>query len=134
METKSCLHELCTINAAAKQRMQPGTPPQVAFLVRDVWRGVSSRSLYQRGEVASRRGAARDLAGLVLTRWDAGQPARLDNLVLMMQEDADAHDAQGVVVARQQDPRFAAFVERTLEDAAAWFFGAGDAARLPLRA
>ncbi len=41
---------------------------QVAFLVRDVWRGVSTVTLFEHGDQAGRSGAARDLAGLVLTR------------------------------------------------------------------
>ena len=53
---------------------------------------------------------------LVLTRWDASQPARVDNLVLLTFEEADEHDATpgGVAGVRNSEPPFARFVDTTL--------------------
>lgn len=39
------------------------------------------------------QGLNRATGHLALTRWDAAQPAYVDNLVLLTQEEADAHDA-----------------------------------------
>lgn len=123
--------EVRVVHGGNTSVMYHPSTPQVAFLVRDVWRGVSARTLYERGEASSRRGAARDLVGLVLTRWDAARGARLDNLVLLQEEDADLHDRRGVAGARAAEPAFAAFVEQRMADAAAWFLAAGVPLRTP---
>lgn len=78
----------------------------VIYLVREIWRGVSARSMIalmrQSDVVAAPRlcppggdkGLMRSTARLVLTRWDVRQPARVDNLVLLSFEEAEAHEGR----------------------------------------
>jgi hypothetical protein len=74
---------------------------QVAFLVREVWRGMSARAAAS-GELPPPKGLSRDTLGLVLTRWDDGRPADVDNLVLLTAAEAEAHEQASTFVAQQE--------------------------------
>ena len=65
----------------------------------------------------SRKAVFRSTAQLVLTRWDADQPAAVDNLVLLTFDEAEAHDAAGMAAARIAQPELAQRVEATLRRA-----------------
>lgn len=97
-------------------------PCQVEALVREYWRGRSARQAVGSND----KGLGRSIGHLALTRWDAGRPASPGNLVLLTQEEADAHDAlaqgsQGSVhdalalqALRAREPAFCARVEAVL--------------------
>ena len=108
--------------ADREERVHGVSPPpvdvdDVAFLVRDVWRGVSAAS----ADAATVRfpggdaGLASATGGLTLTRWDAARGATVDNLVLLTFAEADAHDEGGAV----GDDGFRERVEATLTRVAA---------------
>lgn len=89
---------------------------EVEVLVREVWRGASARAA---APPADDRAFQRGLGGLALTRWDPARGAVADNLVLLTQEEADAHDVAaaapgGLPALRAAEPEFAARVERGL--------------------
>uniref|UniRef100_A0A1D2A1J0 THIF-type NAD/FAD binding fold domain-containing protein n=2 Tax=Auxenochlorella protothecoides TaxID=3075 RepID=A0A1D2A1J0_AUXPR len=95
---------------------------EVEALVREYWRGRSARQAVGSND----KGLGRSIGHLALTRWDAGRPASPGNLVLLTQEEADAHDAlaqgsQGSVhdalalqALRAREPAFCARVEAVL--------------------
>lgn len=57
----------------------------------------------------------RSTAHLQFTRWDRSKPPTVDNLVLLTSEEADAHDAVGLVQLQQQEPDFVSQVEKLLD-------------------
>jgi hypothetical protein len=57
----------------------------------------------------------RSTAHLHLTRWDASKAATVDNLVLLSEEEAAAHDATGLAALKEAEPQFVAKVERLLD-------------------
>lgn len=87
--------------------------PQVAVLVREVWRGVSAAHLGRPGG-GKDKGLNRNTNHLVLTRWDSKRPAAPDNLVLLEFHEADAHDQTDLGDLRQRDPDFVSYVEGVL--------------------
>jgi hypothetical protein len=85
------------------------------FLLREVFRGFSARAdrvVAPGGD----RGLMRSTANLHFTRWDRTKPPTVDNLVLLTDEEAEAHDAlPGLQVLQQQEPEFVARVEQLLD-------------------
>ena len=94
-------------------------PQDVAYLLADLWACRSARQDAEAGRhdpVRPYKATFRATQQLVLTRWDGAQPARVDNLVLLTFDEADAHDAEpgGVAGVRAREPPFAASVDATL--------------------
>ena len=94
-------------------------PQDVAYLLADLWACRSARQDAEAGRhdpVRPYKATFRATQQLVLTRWDGAQPARVDNLVLLTFDEADAHDAEpgGVAGVRAREPQFAASVDATL--------------------
>ena len=96
-------------------------PADVAYAMSELWGCRSARH----GLVAApddapppppnqgRKASFRNTRDLVLTRWDATQPATVDNLVLLTFDEADELDAAegGAASMRVTDPLFAARVD-----------------------
>lgn len=59
----------------------------------------------------------RSTANLHFTRWDRRKPPTVDNLVLLTDEEAEAHDTlpDGLEALQQQEPEFVARVEQLLD-------------------
>ncbi|KAL3151503.1 hypothetical protein ABBQ38_012502 [Trebouxia sp. C0009 RCD-2024] len=83
----------------------------VVYLVRDIWRGVSSHALGVQ-QPGLHRGFNRSTANLVLARWDADKAAEVDNLVLMTFQEADRHESSG---ARSSDDAHTQYVHQRLQ-------------------
>jgi len=107
---------------------------EIAWLTRDVWRGLSAR--YNFGDKdKGQKGLWRDTKMLALTRWRPELPSTPDNLVMLTKKEADAHDALGPGAAdhiRRTEPELYDKVERCLGEARcmfrdgwAWEGGAG---------
>lgn len=89
---------------------------EVEVLIRELWRGVSARATVSPPDD---RSLTRGLGDLALTRWDPTRGGRIDNLVLLTREEADAHDewmmnAGGIAALQAAEPEFVAKVEAVL--------------------
>jgi tRNA A37 threonylcarbamoyladenosine dehydratase len=94
-------------------------PQDVAYLLADLWACRSARQDAEAGRhdpLRPYKATFRATQQLVLTRWDGALPARVDNLVLLTFDEADAHDAEpgGVGGVRVREPLFAASVDSAL--------------------
>lgn len=79
----------------------------VIYLVRELYRGQSARAV--QGNIT--KGMNRITSGLKLTRWDKNKPSRVDNLVLLTTEEAEAHDAMTLGEVWRSDPALVRRVE-----------------------
>jgi tRNA threonylcarbamoyladenosine dehydratase len=68
----------------------------------------------RRGLTTGGQGLALTVCGTCAHRWDASQPATVDNLLLLTFEEADAHDATTLQALQQQEPELYRFVDSTL--------------------
>ncbi|PNH06422.1 hypothetical protein TSOC_007192 [Tetrabaena socialis] len=89
----------------------------VAFLLREVWRGFSARDP-QAGVVppGGDKGLNRATAHLTFTRWDPSRPAAADNLVLLTLGEAEAHEQlDSLAGLAEREPALVARVEARLD-------------------
>lgn len=107
-----CVFRALRLPPRALGRPEPKVHPpcQVEALVREYWRGRSARQAVGSND----KGLGRSIGHLALTRWDAGRPASPGNLVLLTQEEADAHDALALQSLRAREPAFCVRVEAVL--------------------
>ena len=94
-------------------------PQDVAYLLADLWACRSARTdpgAVRQDATHPYKAPCRATQQLVLTRWDGTLPARVDNLVLLTFDEADAHDAEpeGVAGVRAREREFAARVDAAL--------------------
>ncbi|KAK3236364.1 hypothetical protein CYMTET_53498 [Cymbomonas tetramitiformis] len=87
-------------------------PADVTYLVKELWHGKSAKAPPKPG-----KGIWRSVNNLELTLWDSQRDADIDNLVLLTQEEADAHDASSLEETAKLDPEFVQFVEARLRQA-----------------
>ncbi|GMH32893.1 hypothetical protein BSKO_00727 [Bryopsis sp. KO-2023] len=95
---------------------ESGTPVdlhEVTFLVREVWRGVSAKTLGVPGH-AKDKGLNRKTDHLVLTRWDCQKPPVIHNLVLLTFDEAESHDLITLDAVERNDKKFFDYVENVL--------------------
>lgn len=88
---------------------------EVEILVREIWRGTSARA----EEIAPLKALSKCTGGLALTIWDPSKGSVVDNLVLLTQKEADAHDEQvskpeGFETLCTSEPEFASKVNHVL--------------------
>lgn len=93
--------------------------PEVAVLIREVWRGVSALAAAKGNHSPSvpDRATARQTGHLRLTRWDDDDEADVNNLVLLAFDEAEAHEATCLKDIRRDQPVFSAYVDKQLERA-----------------
>ena len=100
-------------HAPTRPMRRAGPPHQIVYLLRELWRGFSARS--ERVVMpGGNHGLMRATAHLTFVRWDRSKPATVDNLVLLTQEEADAHEQADLEQLRRDEPQFVAFVEGVL--------------------
>lgn len=100
--------------------------PQITYLLRELWRGFSARA--ERVVMpGGNRGLMRATADLTFVRWDRARAATVDNLVLLTQREADAHEQADLSELRRSEPEFCAFVEHMLARARFEYCGERDA-------
>ena len=100
----------------ARLGKEPGVDvAEVEVLVREIWRGESARAIEPRPLV----GVSKSVGNLHLTVWDPALGDVVDNLILLTEEEADAHDEcvarpGGFDALRRDEPDFVDKVERRL--------------------
>ncbi|KAG6552591.1 hypothetical protein Mapa_005791 [Marchantia paleacea] len=85
---------------------------EVAYVVREIWRGRSARAQGSR-EVG--RGMWNAMKTLTLTRWDVNKPPSIANLVLFTFSEAEEHEAITLELLKKEEPEFYDMVEKRLE-------------------
>ncbi|KXZ51482.1 hypothetical protein GPECTOR_12g445 [Gonium pectorale] len=89
---------------------------EVAYLLREVWRGFSATDPHRVVPPGGDKGLMRATAHLTFTRWDPSKPATADNLVLLSTSEADEHEQlASLEPLRRERPELVARVEAVLD-------------------
>ncbi|KAJ7525645.1 hypothetical protein O6H91_17G060400 [Diphasiastrum complanatum] len=92
---------------------------EVAYIVRDLWRGRSARNQDSR-DVG--RGMWNSMKNLTLTRWDLTRPPTISNLVLLTFSEAEKHEETPLEEIKDREPAYFATVTAILARAERDFF------------